>query len=167
MCGLSFLMLAGGLCALLPLSRARAASVTVYDLGTLGGTNSQGFGVNNSGQVAGYSAINPTNIDLVRAFLYTGTPGVDGHMIDLGTLGGSPSYAYAINNSAQVVGSSYLSTGGVTHAFLYTGTPGSGGAMHDLGTLGAAVSESTASGINNTGQVVGKSATSSGVHAFL
>ncbi len=47
-------------------------------------------------------------------------------LTDLGTLGGSGSTANAINNSGQVVGSSYVPNN-VERAFLY-----SGGVMHSL-----------------------------------
>jgi probable HAF family extracellular repeat protein len=69
-------------------------------------------------------------------------------MRDLGTLGGISSWAYGINASGQVVGSSYLSNNSDQHAFLYDGTT-----MRDLGTLGGI--SSWAYGINASGQVVG------------
>ncbi|HWX19298.1 MAG TPA: HAF repeat-containing protein [Candidatus Binatia bacterium] len=79
---------------------------------------------------------------------------------DLGTLGGTDSYASAINNNGQIVGDSYT-TNGLDHAFLY-----SEGRMIDLGTLGGTWSFCGA--INNQGQVVGASLTSNAVtHAFL
>jgi probable HAF family extracellular repeat protein len=74
---------------------------------------------------------------------------------DLGTLGGSRSWASAINDSGQVVGYSYLAGDQNNHAFLYKD-----GKMTDLGTLGGTSSE--AKGINKSGQVVGSSVNSSG-----
>jgi probable HAF family extracellular repeat protein len=81
----------------------------------------------------------------------------------LGTFGGTQSFAYAINNSGQVVGVADLKSG-PGNAFLY-----SGGIMTDLGTLpGDTVSNAYA--LNNSAQVavVGYSTPASGVsHAFL
>jgi probable HAF family extracellular repeat protein len=89
------------------------------------------------------------------AFLYTGAPGSDGVMHDLGMLWGED-----LNDAGQVIGAH------LSHAALYTGMPGSGGAIADLGTLGGP--ESVGVGINNFGQVTGNSATASGAsHAFL
>ena len=75
-------------------------------------------------------------------------------MTDLGTLGGTTSYATAINDRGQVVGNS-PTIAGVTHAFLY-----GDGAMTDLGTLGGTTSYATA--INDRGQVVGSAETTTG-----
>jgi probable HAF family extracellular repeat protein len=80
---------------------------------------------------------------VLGASLYTVT--------DLGTLGGSSSWAYGINASGQVVGAADTSSG-YQHAFLY-----SGGMMMDLGTLGG--DSSSAKAINDAGLVVGVSAT--------
>jgi probable HAF family extracellular repeat protein len=82
--------------------------------------------------------------------------------VDLGTLGGSPAYAFAaaINSAGQVVGAS-RSPSGETHAFLW-----SKGVMTDLGTLGGDNSQGL--GVNDRGQVVGFSVTAEGQsHAFL
>ena len=79
---------------------------------------------------------------------------------DLGTLGGSSSYACSLNDAGQVAGYSYTA-GAVMHGFEY-----SGGSMSDLGTLGG--STSYARGINDTGQIVGYSTITTGAtRAFL
>jgi probable HAF family extracellular repeat protein len=135
------------------------------DLGTLGGTSSQGFAINASGQVTGNS--DRTGSAARHAFRYTGTPGNGGSMADLGTLGGADSFGLGLNAFGQVVGYSYATGDTAAHAFLYTGTPGNGGAMVDLGTLGS--SPSSGNAINDAGQVVGSSWTTghAALHAFL
>ncbi len=127
---------------------------SIQDIGTLEGTWSYAYGVNNSGQVVGYSE---TASGMPHAFLYSA-----GNMQDLGTFaGGTYSLAYGINNLGQVVGYSETAPS-VPHAFLY-----SAGNMQDLGTLPGGVA-SQAYGINNLGQVVGWSTTASNdVHGFL
>ncbi|MGO9107659.1 MAG: hypothetical protein ACLP9L_00370 [Thermoguttaceae bacterium] len=66
---------------------------------------------------------------------------------DLTFPGGSQSFAYAINNSGQVVGSCIPSGGTYSHPFLY-----SGGTMQDLGVLPGYVA-GWAVGVNSSGQV--------------
>jgi probable HAF family extracellular repeat protein len=80
-------------------------------------------------------------------------------MVDLGTLGGD-TYAYAVNESGQVVGYSYIATPGADvgyHAFSWTANSG----IVDLGTLGGDSTQAVA--VNESGQVVGYSNTG---HAF-
>src|SRR5579864_2466778 len=145
-----------------------AQKYTVTDLGTLGGSFAFAIGINDSGEVVGYSAFAnppPGYGYSSHAFLYS-----NGMMKDLGTLGSpcddlSDSFAKAINASGQVVGGSNL-PGDIrnytSHAFLY-----SNGTMTDLGTLGG--TSSYANGINDSGQVVGVSSLpgDSAYHAFL
>jgi probable HAF family extracellular repeat protein len=128
------------------------------DLGTLGGSESHAWGINNSGQVVGYSYI--TGDSTEHAFLYDGTA-----MNDLGTLGGSWSYAYGINNSGQVVGLSSITGDSALHAFLYDG-----GNMIDLNTLlptGSGWLLQQATGINDSGQIVGFNDINGYQRAFL
>lgn len=140
----------------------------VTELGTLGGAQSLGSGINDRGQVAGVSQ---TASGEWHAFLWR-----DGEMVDLGTLGGplslvgngmgplgaalgSPDGA-ALNDRGDVAGTSETASG-EEHAFLWRD-----GEMTDLGTLGGANSRAVA--MNNRGQVVGYSETASGEqHAFL
>jgi probable HAF family extracellular repeat protein len=68
---------------------------------------------------------------------------------DLGTLGGTTSYAFDVNIHGDVVGTSLTSTG-ATRAFLYRN-----GMMSDLGVLDATNNYSQAFGINDAGSVVG------------
>ena len=86
------------------------------NLGTLpGGTYSIATGINDRGQVVGYSTLPNNNI--YHAFLYSG-----GEMTDIGTLGGTHSKANGINDSGQIVGYS-TDSAGRQHAFLYNPNP--------------------------------------------
>jgi len=133
-------------------------SKTATDIGTLGGSVSHASGINDAGQVVGYSYM---GAGAQHAFI-TGPNGVG--MRDLGTLSDTTnSIARGINDAGQVVGSSYVTAEGTHHAFI-TGPNGMG--MRDLGTLGGNYSQ--AYGINGTGQVVGYSQTAGGAtHAFI
>jgi probable HAF family extracellular repeat protein len=124
-------------------------------LGTLGSYDILGMGINDSGQVTGYSYL-PDNVT-EHAFLYT-----NGAMADIGSLGGALSVGYAINNRGQVTGYSYLPDNITEHAFLY-----SNGAMTDLGTLGGTASYGW--GMNDVGHVVGGADTpgDASLHAFI
>jgi len=72
---------------------------------------------------------------------------------DLGTLGGTIGFAFAVNNRGSVVGSATLPGDTEGHAFFW-----SKGRTSDLGTLGGP--NSGASSLNDRGEVTGSSDTS-------
>ncbi len=115
---------------------------SVTDLG-----DGQAYGINASGQVVGQNGAG-------QAFLYS-----SGMMIDLGTLGGSYSFALNIDDSGQVVGWAD-NAGNTTQGFLY-----SNGTMVGLSP---GSTSGGAQGINASGQVVGWSSTgSNGTQPYL
>jgi probable HAF family extracellular repeat protein len=92
------------------------------NLGSLGGTFTEGVDINNLGQVAGNSYL--TGNTVYHAFLWQ-----KGVMTDLGTLPGDVnSSGDGINNKGQVVGGSYTKT--TSRAYLWQN-----GVMTDLNTL--------------------------------
>src|SRR5205823_3121208 len=102
---------------------------TSFDLGTLGGNESEALAVNRPGQVAGHSRV--AGAPAKRAFFIP----EPGRMVDLGTLGGATSIARDVNDRGEVVGFAETTAGRglpVTRAFLRTPD----GQMLDLGTLG-------------------------------
>ena len=119
------------------------------------------FGLNNAGQVVGYSY--PP--DPGAAFRATRWDGV-GQRLDLGTLGGDFSTALAINEAGHIVGGANVidsdEPNAYSHAFVWTAED----RMTDLGMLGdpsrapdSAKSSSAAVAINESGDAAGVSAT--------
>lgn len=116
------------------------AKYAIINLGTLGGTVSEGFALNNNSEAVGRSR--PYNSNDDHAFRWA-----NGTMHDLGTLGGPDSGAAGINDDGKIVGTS--DAAGTSHAFLYEN-----GTMIDLNTI-LSSSISNATDINKPGQVVG------------
>lgn len=139
-------------------------------INSLGGSSCTPVAINNNSQVIGDAQ---TAGGSTHAFFWqldgTGTPVIT----DLGTLGGANSHAVAINSNGWVVG--YSQTGGTIvdtngvfaeeHAFLWVN-----GVMYDLGVHNDfydypfidSYPFSRATGINDAGQVVGNSISTSG-----
>lgn len=95
----------------------------MHDLGSLEGDSghSAGWGINNSGQIVGYSSI-PNMINVTHAFVYDDVSG----MLDLNNLispdsGWVLSNALDINSHGQIVGGGLFN--GQQHAYLLTPIP--------------------------------------------
>lgn len=128
----------------------------VVDLGTLGGSTSKSFFVNNYGAVTGTADVTLSN-NTHHAFLNTGT-----RMLDLGTLGGSYSTAYYIEPTLKIVGAASVAAG-ANRAFLYDSS-----GMHNLGSLSSSsFAQSSAFSMNDSGIIVGRTQIATGqTHAF-
>jgi probable HAF family extracellular repeat protein len=134
---------------------ASPAHYAVVDLGTLGGSFGLAYGINNKGQVDGFS--NLPGDSAQHAFVF-----VNGAMTDLGTLGGPNSLAYEgpseALRAAGLAETSTLDPNGedfcgygdnlVCLAFSWRN-----GVMTPLDTLGG--NNAQGSGINDRGQIAG------------
>ena len=140
------------LAALILNTRALAQSYSVNDLGTLGGSASQAYAINNGSLIVGSSV---TADGSSRAFLFS-----NGSMTDLG-IRSSLSVATAVNASNQIAGYYY---NGDYNGFVWTK-----GKLRDLGNLG--LKYSVAYAINGLGHACGSSKVKEGLygaeHAFL
>ena len=111
----------------------------------LGGTQAPPAGMNNRGQIVGWSS-RPGQSSR-HAFLYSPGKGTQ----DLGTLGGRESGAMAINDNGWVVGGADLEVGRLSRPFLWR--PGRG--MISLGVLPGYSDGGWANDVNDAGHVVG------------
>jgi probable HAF family extracellular repeat protein len=86
------------------------------------GGSSTGFGINSAGQIVGGASDSAGD---EHAFWWNGQS-----MIDLGTLGGATSVAFAISDTGEIVGDSGLDDNGDSGVFLYEN-----GTMYNLMNL--------------------------------
>jgi probable HAF family extracellular repeat protein len=135
------------------------------DLGTLGGTNSDGRAINAAGQVTGQSQT--AGNSAYHAFRTTATGLISNPGTDLGTLPGfTNSIGVGINALGVVVGTSYPANGDnfSSRAFIDDTQ------MRDLNDLipaGSGWLLLGASGINDLGQITGGGTINGQTHAFL
>jgi probable HAF family extracellular repeat protein len=136
---------------------------TMLDIGTLGGNDAFAITVNERGQIAGNSYTNTvpnpeTGIPTVNPFFRD-----NGHMVDIGGLGGKFATTSWMNNRGQIAGTSDLAGDQTSHPFLWQ----NGSHPRDLGTLGG--DNGSAAWINDGGHVAGEAdLAADGIHhAFL
>jgi probable HAF family extracellular repeat protein len=134
----------------------------MQDLGTLGGPDSTGVAINDSGEIAGQSftnfIANPSGVPTIDPFFWE-----NGKMVDIGTLGGTYGFANGLNNRGQVVGTSNLAGDLANHAFLWDKKEG----LKDLGIVEGYTATSIAYWANDDGEVVGESDSTTASRAFL
>jgi probable HAF family extracellular repeat protein len=130
-------------------------------IGTLGGNWSRGFAINEAGQIVGVAATDESGVS--HAFLWSG-----GQMTDLGDIGEHTlrtSVAVALNSTGTViVGHSAVNTY-VSHAVVWLD-----GKIHDLNRLlrnGSGWTLLRATGVDDTGSIVGFGEYKGQQHAFL
>jgi probable HAF family extracellular repeat protein len=120
------------------------AGAGLKDIGTLGGTYSEGTSINNRGEIAGISTVANGAMHL---FLYA-----QGHMRDLGTAAGQTFASAALNDRGEILAST-AGSGGVGPSYLYRNNfffklpfPGSGinNSTEIVGTKPAATAVSRA-----------------------
>jgi 6-phosphogluconolactonase len=119
----------------------------LVDIGTLGGTYSEGTGINDQNEIAGVSSVAGSSLNHV--FLYA-----QGHMRDLGGVAGESFIHAAINNRGEIVGTA-TNSAGTESSFIYRG--------HSFEKIPL-----VAAGLNNSGHIAGTYTAASGSsHAGL
>jgi len=138
----------------------------MQDLGTLGGPDAVALLMNERGQIAGDSYTSFASSLYCAQIGFPLTTGAflweNGQMVDLGSFGGTCTFAFDLNNRGQVVGASTLTGDLAQHPFLWDR-----GALADLGTFGGNFGNAIAN--NDAGDVVGWASLQGdqAKHAFL
>jgi probable HAF family extracellular repeat protein len=119
----------------------------LVDIGTLGGTYSEGTGINDQNEIAGVSSVAGSSLNHI--FLYA-----QGHMRDLGTVAGESFINAAINDRGEIVGTA-TNSAGTQSSFIYRG--------HSFEKIPL-----VAAGLNNSGHIAGTYTAANGSsHAAL
>ena len=113
----------------------------LVDIGTLGGTYSEGTGINDLNEIAGVSSVKGSSLN--HLFLYA-----KGHMSDLGTVAGESFVNAAINNRGEIVGSA-INSAGAGSSFIYRGR-----SFEKIPLIAA--------GLNNNGEIAGSHTAANG-----
>ena len=134
---------------------------TWVNIGSLGGSYTVPKGMNDSGEIVGYSATT-TAYEQGRPFVYSG-----GTMTDLGTFGGEFGLAFGINDSGFVVGSADFPGDETGAAFVYFGS-GTIENLNDLVNPSLGWNIGGALAINDSGQIMAEGYQPGGnYHALL
>ena len=142
-------------------ARAFVWDGVAHKIGSLPGyPYSEARGISDTGEIVGFAETGrPDRLHAWVSRAFVRQP--SGQPVDLGTLGGPYSAAYAVNAIGTVAGKADTD-GNVTHAFTWNDT----GGMTDLGTLGGA--NSAAYAVSSAGAIAGVSETADNTrHAFL
>jgi probable HAF family extracellular repeat protein len=119
------------------------------DLGSLGGSSTYGYGINNSGAVVGQSDISNTPDPVYGLPPFHGFQWVGGVLTDLGQIVGSNfSYAVSMNDAGMIIGAADVIGYAGAHAIIWNQ-----GTMQDLTPYSDITAWGT--GINNNGQAIG------------
>lgn len=142
------------------------ARYTVTDLGTLGGTQSFAYAINNSGQIVGQSRLPvlPSGTTPIHAFLYR-----KGTLTDLSPFNSTPLVTlgpFGINDEGLIA--SGLDVAGIFSPALLDSKTGKITVLGSLGGVLGDIFSGVASSVNNSGQAVGYSFVDSRFqHAFF
>lgn len=110
---------------------------------SVGPPNSQATGINNSGEITGFTFTNSTDTD-ANGFLIDGAT-----TTTLQFPGSTFTQAFGLNNDGEVVGD-YMGSDGLLHGFLYYVNDGQFVTLDPAGSTGT-----TLNGINDQGDIVG------------
>lgn len=126
-------------------------------LGPLAGSYSIAYGINDSGQVAGFWAATPSAVNSgSRPFLYSN--GAITSLPEPGNLAGASCQARAINNAGQIAGLCVDSSGSAHLVLWHDGTASDLGTVGNIGTM----QNLEALAVNSNGQIAGWTANAGG-----